>query len=100
LASAVGTDQGNVLAPLQPQLGTFDQLALARRDRRAFEFQSDAPAACGFLELEPRRAARSTVTVHTVDLRQLLHPHLGLAGACARTEAGHESFQALDFRLL
>ena len=55
LAGAVGADQGHVLAPLQPQLGAFEQLALARRDRRSLELQRDAPAARGLLELEPRR---------------------------------------------
>ena len=100
LAGAVGADQGHVLAPLEPQLGAFEQLALARGDRRSLELQRDAPAARGLLELEPRRTARAAVVLQTVDLRQLLHARLGLAGACSRTEARHEPFQALDFRLL
>ena len=100
LAGPVGADQGHVLAPLEPQLGVLEQLALARRDRRSLELQGDAPAARPRLELEPQRPAGARVLLQALHLGELLHPCLGLARARPGAEARHEPLHALDLGLL
>ena len=104
LAGAVGPDERDVLAALEPQLGVGEQDARrigADLQARVVELEDDAPRALGLLEgeLEPAPVAR--VALDALDLVELLEPVLGLARLGRLVaEALDEALHALDLGLL
>ena len=72
LARAVGADDRDVLAALEPQLGVLDQRAVAGADRRVLELERHASGAARAVELEPDRAAVGRIVLEPVHLGELL----------------------------
>ena len=104
LARAVGPDERDVLAALEPQLGVGEQDARrigADLDAGVLELEDHAPRALGLLERELEAAAVTRVALDALDLVELLDARLGLARLGRLVaEALDEALHALDLGLL
>ena len=100
LAGAVGADQRDVLAALEPQLGVLQQRALADLEQPVLDLEDDAAGTLGRLEREAERLAVLRIGRQPVDLVELLRPRRRLAGARAGAEARHEALELGDLGLL
>ncbi len=107
LAGAVGSDERDVLAALEPQLGLVQQRprrrGIADLEAAVLELEDHAARALGLLELEAQvaRVARVARDPPGLELAQLLDAVLRLVGLRRlRREALDEPLHARDLRLL
>ena len=98
LAGAVRSDEGDVLAALEHELGVLEQRLVACGERDLLGLEHHSAAARGLEELEAQRPALALrrLDAHLLDPRDLLQLRLCLPGFRAVAEAGDEALEARD----
>jgi hypothetical protein len=97
LAGAVGADEGDVLAALEPQLHVVEQGPVAGHDAPVLEFEDHAPRPRRRRESECQRArlALGAPVAAAIEPLEALDPRLRLARTGAVAKAGHEPLELL-----
>ena len=83
LAGAVGADERDVLAALEPELPVLEQRPARDLQPSVVQLEHHAAAALGAAEAEAERALVARVALDAVDLVELLDPDLRLAALVA-----------------
>ena len=98
LARAVRADQGDVLAPLEHELGVLEQRLRARSEVESLRLDDHSPAAHGLQELEAERATAGAGGVDTfgLDPGDLLQLRLRLPRLRPVAEARDEALEPGD----